>query len=185
MGKLDHCLLPKQDLVILSLWALPPARGPFLWSRAILPGALAPPAPSLSPCHPPDLCPASLSLQPPFPPTLPESGGCPGSRARRRVSSLKTRGKLASADPLPSRRRERGGSLSTSEGTVHFDEPELELVLRLGFSEETWSWLRTPGPCLGHSPPAPVTGPCGAPAGRCQGPLQGRSPSPRLPWIPQ
>lgn len=77
------------------------------------------------------------------------------------------------------------GSLSTSEGTVHFDEPELELVLRLGFSEETWSWLRTPGPCLGHSPPAPVTGPCGAPAGRCQGPLQGRSPSPRLPWIPQ
>ncbi|XP_065779651.1 janus kinase and microtubule-interacting protein 3 isoform X11 [Muntiacus reevesi] len=47
--------------------------------------------------------------KPPFPPTLPESGGCPGSRARRRVSSLKTRGKLASADPLPSRRRERGG----------------------------------------------------------------------------
>ncbi|XP_061018925.1 janus kinase and microtubule-interacting protein 3 [Dama dama] len=47
--------------------------------------------------------------KPPFPPTLPESGGCPGRRARRRVSSLKTRGKLASADPLPSRRRERGG----------------------------------------------------------------------------
>ncbi|XP_065779644.1 janus kinase and microtubule-interacting protein 3 isoform X5 [Muntiacus reevesi] len=50
-----------------------------------------------------------LEEKPPFPPTLPESGGCPGSRARRRVSSLKTRGKLASADPLPSRRRERGG----------------------------------------------------------------------------
>ncbi|XP_070326560.1 janus kinase and microtubule-interacting protein 3 isoform X5 [Odocoileus virginianus] len=45
---------------------------------------------------------------PPFPPTLRESGGCPGSRARRPISSLKTRGKLASADPLPSRRRERG-----------------------------------------------------------------------------
>ncbi|XP_060260820.1 janus kinase and microtubule-interacting protein 3 isoform X1 [Ovis aries] len=37
---------------------------------------------------------------PPFPPALPESGGRP---------SLKTRGELASADPLPSRRRERGG----------------------------------------------------------------------------
>ncbi|XP_070326566.1 janus kinase and microtubule-interacting protein 3 isoform X10 [Odocoileus virginianus] len=46
--------------------------------------------------------------KPPFPPTLRESGGCPGSRARRPISSLKTRGKLASADPLPSRRRERG-----------------------------------------------------------------------------
>lgn len=44
------------------------------------------------------------------------------------------------------------GSLSTSQGTVHFDEPKLELVLRPGFSEEAWSWLRTPGPCLGHSP---------------------------------
>ncbi|XP_044791448.2 janus kinase and microtubule-interacting protein 3 isoform X21 [Bubalus bubalis] len=37
---------------------------------------------------------------PPFPPALPESGGCP---------SLKTRGEPASADPLLSRRRERGG----------------------------------------------------------------------------
>ncbi|XP_070326567.1 janus kinase and microtubule-interacting protein 3 isoform X11 [Odocoileus virginianus] len=49
-----------------------------------------------------------LEEKPPFPPTLRESGGCPGSRARRPISSLKTRGKLASADPLPSRRRERG-----------------------------------------------------------------------------
>ncbi|XP_069423739.1 janus kinase and microtubule-interacting protein 3 isoform X9 [Ovis canadensis] len=37
---------------------------------------------------------------PPFPPALPESSGRP---------SLKTRGEPASADPLPSRRRERGG----------------------------------------------------------------------------
>ncbi|XP_027384560.1 janus kinase and microtubule-interacting protein 3 isoform X3 [Bos indicus x Bos taurus] len=37
---------------------------------------------------------------PPFPPALPESGECP---------SLKTQGEPASADPLPSRRRERGG----------------------------------------------------------------------------
>ncbi|XP_060260826.1 janus kinase and microtubule-interacting protein 3 isoform X5 [Ovis aries] len=41
-----------------------------------------------------------LEEKPPFPPALPESGGRP---------SLKTRGELASADPLPSRRRERGG----------------------------------------------------------------------------
>ncbi|XP_070219562.1 janus kinase and microtubule-interacting protein 3 isoform X5 [Bos mutus] len=37
---------------------------------------------------------------PPFPPALPESSECP---------SLKTQGEPASADPLPSRRRERGG----------------------------------------------------------------------------
>ncbi|XP_044791444.2 janus kinase and microtubule-interacting protein 3 isoform X15 [Bubalus bubalis] len=41
-----------------------------------------------------------LEEKPPFPPALPESGGCP---------SLKTRGEPASADPLLSRRRERGG----------------------------------------------------------------------------
>lgn len=53
--------------------------------------------------------------------------------------------------PAVEEERERG-SLSTSEGTVHFDEPELELILRPGFSEGAWSWLRTPGPRLGHSP---------------------------------
>ncbi|XP_069423736.1 janus kinase and microtubule-interacting protein 3 isoform X6 [Ovis canadensis] len=41
-----------------------------------------------------------LEEKPPFPPALPESSGRP---------SLKTRGEPASADPLPSRRRERGG----------------------------------------------------------------------------
>uniref|UniRef100_A0A452EW12 Janus kinase and microtubule interacting protein 3 n=1 Tax=Capra hircus TaxID=9925 RepID=A0A452EW12_CAPHI len=41
-----------------------------------------------------------LEEKPPFPPALPESGGRP---------SLKTRGEPASADALPSRRRERGG----------------------------------------------------------------------------
>uniref|UniRef100_A0A3Q1MGS6 Janus kinase and microtubule interacting protein 3 n=1 Tax=Bos taurus TaxID=9913 RepID=A0A3Q1MGS6_BOVIN len=41
-----------------------------------------------------------LEEKPPFPPALPESGECP---------SLKTQGEPASADPLPSRRRERGG----------------------------------------------------------------------------
>ncbi|XP_055280357.1 janus kinase and microtubule-interacting protein 3 [Moschus berezovskii] len=50
-----------------------------------------------------------LEEKPPFPPALPDSGGCPGGRARHHVSSLKTRGEPASADPLPSRRRERGG----------------------------------------------------------------------------
>ncbi|XP_070219564.1 janus kinase and microtubule-interacting protein 3 isoform X7 [Bos mutus] len=41
-----------------------------------------------------------LEEKPPFPPALPESSECP---------SLKTQGEPASADPLPSRRRERGG----------------------------------------------------------------------------
>ncbi|XP_047616742.1 janus kinase and microtubule-interacting protein 3 isoform X6 [Phacochoerus africanus] len=45
----------------------------------------------------------------PFPPAGPGSSGRPGSRMRCHVSSSKPREDLASADPLPPRRREKGG----------------------------------------------------------------------------
>ena len=101
-----------------------------------------PPAPSLSPCHLPDLCPASL-------PPAPLSSSFTGER---RVPVPEDSGGAGLCRPPAVEEEGERGSLSTSEGTVHFDEPELELVFRPGFSEEAWSWLRTPGPCLGHSP---------------------------------
>uniref|UniRef100_A0ABI7X375 Janus kinase and microtubule-interacting protein C-terminal domain-containing protein n=1 Tax=Felis catus TaxID=9685 RepID=A0ABI7X375_FELCA len=44
----------------------------------------------------------------PFPPAGPESSRCPDRQTRRPVSSLKTREDLVSADPGPSRKREKG-----------------------------------------------------------------------------
>uniref|UniRef100_A0A667GR60 Janus kinase and microtubule interacting protein 3 n=1 Tax=Lynx canadensis TaxID=61383 RepID=A0A667GR60_LYNCA len=44
----------------------------------------------------------------PFPPAGPESSRCPGRQTRRPVSSPKTREDLVSADPGPSRKREKG-----------------------------------------------------------------------------
>ncbi|XP_074229454.1 janus kinase and microtubule-interacting protein 3 isoform X7 [Camelus bactrianus] len=44
----------------------------------------------------------------PFPPAGPESSGRLGGRTRHCVSSLKTQEDLVSADPLPSRKREKG-----------------------------------------------------------------------------
>ncbi|KAF5922288.1 hypothetical protein HPG69_006890 [Diceros bicornis minor] len=78
------------------------------------PEALISLAPSLSPSSLSDVCPTSLFFQPPeqpdpIPPAGPESSGCPGSKTRYPVSSLKTQEDLVSADPLPSRKREKGG----------------------------------------------------------------------------
>lgn len=78
------------------------------------PEALLPPAPSLSPGSLPDVCPASFFFQPPeqldpVPPAGPESRGFPGSQTRCPVSPLKIQEGLVSADPLLTRKREKGG----------------------------------------------------------------------------
>ncbi|XP_023096901.1 janus kinase and microtubule-interacting protein 3 isoform X17 [Felis catus] len=54
---------------------------------------------------PPDVPPEEPD---PFPPAGPESSRCPDRQTRRPVSSLKTREDLVSADPGPSRKREKG-----------------------------------------------------------------------------
>ncbi|XP_040342753.1 janus kinase and microtubule-interacting protein 3 isoform X9 [Leopardus geoffroyi] len=54
---------------------------------------------------PPDVPPEEPD---PFPPAGPESSRCPGRQTRRPVSSPKTREDLVSADPGPSRKREKG-----------------------------------------------------------------------------
>ncbi|XP_078291127.1 janus kinase and microtubule-interacting protein 3 isoform X8 [Panthera onca] len=54
---------------------------------------------------PPDV---PLEEPDPFPPAGPESSRCPGRQTRRPVSSPKTREDLVSADPGPSRKREKG-----------------------------------------------------------------------------
>ncbi|XP_053063946.1 janus kinase and microtubule-interacting protein 3 isoform X8 [Acinonyx jubatus] len=54
---------------------------------------------------PPDVPPEEPD---PFPPAGPESSRCLGRQTRRPVSSLKTREDLVSADPGPSRKREKG-----------------------------------------------------------------------------
>lgn len=109
-------------------------------------------------------------------PSSPLSSALP--EARWGARPLKTRGELASADHRRGGERERG-SLSTSEGTVHFDEPELELILRPGFSEGPGLGCG-PGPRFRTQPPAPVMGTRGALLAGAQAASM-QEPRPRLP----